>query len=144
MKIKIKRLKEDARIPTKASEKAAGYDLYACITNHITINPHETIVIDTGVAIELPDGYFGAIAARSGMATKQGLAPANKLGVVDADYRGEYKVALHNHTNVAQIIMPNERIAQLVIVPYLNVELYEVDKLSCTERGDNGFGSTGR
>lgn len=144
MEIKVKKLNMNATMPTKGSPYSAGYDLYACIDEQIEIRPHETVKIGTGLAIELPDGYFGAIFARSGLATKQGLAPANKTGVIDQDYRGEYIVALHNHTNECQIIVPNERIAQLVIIPYLSATLCEVDDLSETERGDGGFGHTGK
>ena len=138
------KLREDALKPTRGSEEAAGYDLYVPQNeNGIGIPAHETKLIDTGIAIELPKGTFGAIFARSGLATKQGLRPANCVGVVDADYRGEVKVALHNDTNEHRVISGGERIAQLVVIPYVNVELFEVDKLSDTERGDGGFGSTG-
>lgn len=144
MKINIKKLNENAIIPTRGSEYAAGMDLYACTNTQIVIAPHQTVKIGTGLAIELPDGYFGAIVARSGMATKQGLAPANKIGIADSDYRGEYIVALHNHSDESQIINPAERIAQLVIMPYLVIEFNEVDELTKTERGKSGFGSTGK
>lgn len=138
------RLREDALKPTRGSEDAAGYDLYVPqYENGIGIPAHETRLIDTGIAIELSKGTFGAIFARSGLATKQGLRPANCVGVVDADYRGEVKVALHNDTNEHRVISGGERIAQLVVIPYVNVELFEVDKLSDTKRGDGGFGSTG-
>lgn len=142
--IKIKKLNENAFIPTRGSEYAAGYDLYACIDNEVTIHPHSTVKIPTGLAIELPTGYFGAIFARSGLATKEGVRPANCCGVCDEDYRGEYIVALHNDTDADKIIVPNERIAQLVVIPYLNVSFEEVSELSDTERGIGGFGSTGR
>lgn len=141
--IKLKRLKENAILPTYGSDKAAGADLYACTYEHIIIQPHTTEKIGTGIAIELPEGYFGAIFARSGLATKQGLRPSNCVGVCDEDYRGEYIVALHNDTDEAQIIYPNERIAQLVLLPYIQCDFVE-DELSETERGDNGFGSTGK
>ena len=144
MNIKIKKLNENATIPTRGSEKAAGYDLYACIDAPITIPAHCTEKIGTGLALELPDGYFGAIVARSGLATKQGLALANKFGVCDSDYRGEYIVPLHNHSNESALVMPGQRIAQLIVMPYLPVEFNEVDELSDTERGDGGFGSTGK
>lgn len=141
--IKVKKLKEEAIIPTKGSEYAAGWDLYACIgSSHITINPHETVKIGTGLSIELPHGFFGAVFARSGLSTKQGLRPGNCVGVCDEDYRGEYIVALHNDTDIPQTILEKERIAQLVIIPYLDVEIVESD-LSETQRGDKGFGSTG-
>lgn len=144
MEIKIKKLKENAIIPTKGSEKSAGYDLYACINNDILIKPHETIMISTGIAIELPDNTFGAIFPRSGISTKRGLAPANKVGVCDSDYRGEYVVALHNHSNITQIVKPSERIAQLIVLPFINIDFIESDILSNTVRGDSGFGSTGK
>ena len=144
MEIKIKKLKENAIIPTKGSEKSVGYDLYACINNDILIKPHETIMISTGIAIELPDNTFGAIFPRSGISTKRGLAPANKVGVCDSDYRGEYVVALHNHSNITQIVKPSERIAQLIVLPFINIDFIESDILSNTVRGDSGFGSTGK
>lgn len=141
--IKIKKLKENAILPTYGSDKAAGADLYACTYEHIIIQPHTTEKIGTGLAMELPEGYFGAIFARSGLATKQGLRPANCVGVCDEDYRGEYIVALHNDTDEIQTIQPNERIAQLVLLPYIQCDFIE-DELSETERGDGGFGSTGK
>lgn len=141
--VAIKKLQEDAVIPTYGSPYAAGADLYACINEPITFQPGETILIHTGIAMEIPVGYAGLIYARSGLASKKGLAPANKVGVVDADYRGEIMVALHNHSNVAVSIEPKERIAQLVITPYLTASFIETDTLSDTVRGDGGFGSTG-
>lgn len=144
MKINIKKLNENAIIPTRGSSQAAGYDLYACTSTPIVIAPHQTVKIGTGLAFELPDGYFGAIFARSGLATKNGLRPSNGVGVCDSDYRAEYIVALHNDTNEPQTINPMERIAQLVVMPYLAIEFNEVDELVETERGDGGFGSTGR
>ena len=143
MNIKIKKLNENAIIPTRGSEYAAGVDLYACIDKPIEIQPHETVKIGTGLAMELPTGYFGAIFARSGLATKQGLRPANCVGCCDSDYRGDYIVPLHNDTDITQTVIPNERIAQLVIMPYLPVDFTEVDELTETERGDGGFGHTG-
>lgn len=143
MEIKIKRLNEKAIIPTRGSEQAAGYDLYACILGNVKIEPHTTVKVGTGLSIEIPEGYFGAIFARSGLATKQGIRPANCVGVCDSDYRGEYIVALHNDTSKVKIIEPNERIAQLVVMPYLSVNFKEVEELSDTERGEGGFGSTG-
>ena len=144
MKINIKKLNNNAKIPTRGSAEAAGYDLYACIEKPITIPAHSTEKIGTGLAIEIPSGYFGAIFARSGLATKEGLRPANCVGCCDSDYRGEYIVALHNDTNEAKLIMPDERIAQLVVMPYLAVKFNEVDELPNTDRGEDGFGSTGR
>ncbi len=144
MKIEIKKLRENAVIPTRGSAQAAGYDLYAAIDEAVTIKAHTTEKIGTGLAIAVPDGYFGAIFARSGLAAKQGLRPANCVGVADSDYRGEYIVALHNDTNSDKVIEPHERIAQLVVMPYLSVEFEETDTLSETARGEGGFGSTGR
>lgn len=144
MEVKIKKLNENAKMPTKGSEMAAGYDLYACIDKAVLIDPHNTATIGTGLSLELPDGMFGAIFPRSGIATKRGLAPANKVGACDRDYRGEYKVALHNHSDKTQWVNPGERIAQLIIMPCIDVWFNEVDELSETERGMGGFGSTGK
>ena len=144
MKIEIKKLRENAVIPTRGSNQAAGYDLYAAIDEAVTIKPHTTEKIGTGLAIAVPDGYFGAIFARSGLATKQGLRPANCVGVADSDYRGEYIVALHNDTDTQQVVSPGDRIAQLVVMPYLAVEFEEKEELSETDRGTGGFGSTGK
>ena len=143
MDIKIKKLNENAIIPKRGSEQAAGYDIYACTNAPIVIAPHQTVKVGTGLSIEIPNGYFGAIFARSGLATKQGLRPSNCVGVCDSDYRGEYIVALHNDLDEPQVINPMERIAQLIVVPYLAVEFNEVNELSDTKRGENGFGSTG-
>jgi len=143
MELKIKKLDPKAVIPTCGSAYSAGNDLYACIDETVVINPHETKLIKTGLALEIPVGYAGLIYARSGLASKRNLAPANKVGVVDSDYRGEVMVALHNHGEAPQIIEPNERIAQLVITPFLKVEFMEVEELEETVRGDGGFGSTG-
>lgn len=142
--INIKKLNEKAQLPTLGSEYAAGSDLYACLDEAVTINPGETKLIKTGLAMEIPVGYAGLIYARSGLASKKGLAPANKVGVVDADYRGEVMVALHNHGLEAQEVEPGERIAQLVVAPFLSVGFTEVDELSETVRGEGGFGSSGR
>ena len=144
MKVKYIKLREDAITPTRGSEKAAGYDLYANIDGNdsITINPGETVVIGTGLSFELPDNTFAAIFARSGLSTKSGLAPANKVGVCDSDYRGEYKVPLHNHSNVPATINHGDRIAQMVVMPFIPIELEE-GELSNTARGSGGFGSTG-
>lgn len=143
MKVGLKKLNEKAVIPAYGSEYAAGADLYACIDSEITVKPHETVIIPTGIAIELPLGYAGLIYARSGLATKKGLAPANKVGVVDCDYRGEIKVALHNHSGTEQTVSPAERVAQMVITPYITAEFVLKDELSDTVRGAGGFGSTG-
>ena len=168
--IKFKKLKPNATVPTQGSEYAAGYDLYACIDEPIAIQPHETVKIGTGIAItppkvrclfdqptstEIPNivyhydietniNTFGAVFARSGLATKKGLRPANAVGVCDIDYTGEYIVALHNDTNIPQTVEPNERIAQLVFIPYVTDTWQEVNNLDETKRGDGGFGSSGK
>ncbi len=143
MKINVKKLNEKAIMPTYGSEYAAGADLYACIDSEVTVAPHTTVMIPTGIAIELPVGYGGFIYARSGLASKRNLAPANKVGVVDCDYRGEVKVALHNHGEIAQTVAVGERIAQLVVAPYITAQFVEADELSDTVRVAGGFGSTG-
>lgn len=144
MNIKVKKLKPDATVPTMGSKFAAGADLYSAEDADIVIEPSETKFIGTGLAMEIPEGYVGLVYARSGLACKRGLAPANKVGVVDSDYRGEIKVALHNHGKEAQTVEKGERISQMVIAPYLSVNYEEADALSETERGEGGFGSTGR
>ena len=144
MEVKIKKLKNGAIIPTRGSEEAAGYDLYACIDDVVIIEPHKTQKIGTGLSIQPPIGYFGAIVARSGLAMAYGLRLANCLGVCDQDYTGEYTVALHNDTECPQVIDPGDRIAQLIFLPYINVDFCEVDKLENTDRGSGGFGSTGK
>ena len=145
MLINVKKLRENATLPTRGSAQAAGYDLYACIDGgSVTIAPHSTEKIGTGLAIAVPDGYFGAIFASSGLAAKRGLRPANCVGVADSDYRGEYIVALHNDTDEPRTVAAGERIAQLVVMPYLSVEFTEVADLDETERGAGGFGSTGK
>ncbi len=141
--VKIKKVSEDAKLPTYGTSFAAGADLYACSSETITFEPGETKLIKTGLSLEIPEGYAGLIYARSGLATKRGLAPANKVGVVDSDYRGEVMVSLHNHTNEVKEIEAYERIAQLVITPYLKANFEEVEELDDTERGTGGFGSTG-
>ena len=141
--IKVKKLNDKAILPTYGSEYAAGADLYACLDEPVTIKPHETVMIKTGLAMELPEGFAGLIYPRSGMASKRGLAPANKVGVVDPDYRGEFMVALHNHSEAAATVEPEERIAQLVITPFITAAFEETDELSDTVRGAGGFGSTG-
>lgn len=146
MKVNYKKLDDNAVTPSYGSEYAAGLDLSALIKSGARaqiIPAGETVKINTGIAIEMPKGYFGAIFARSGMATKRGLRPANCVGVIDSDYRGEIIVALHNDTNKRETIHNGDRIAQLVIIPYLPVALEEVDELSDTVRGEGGFGSTG-
>lgn len=142
--VKIKKLSKNAIIPTYGSEYSAGADLYACLDSEVVIEAGETYVVKTGIAMEIPEGYAGLIYARSGLATKRGLAPANKTGVVDSDYRGEIMVALYNHSKEAQSIAPGERIAQLVITPFLTADFMEAEELTDTQRGSGGFGSTGR
>ena len=145
MDINIKLINENAKVPTRGSAQAAGYDLYAGVDHEIEIAPHDTVKVDTGIAIEIPNGYFGAIYARSGLATNYGLRPANCVGIIDSDYRGNIIVALHNDTDIKQKIGINERIAQLVIQPYLPVSFnVVVDDLSETDRGSSGFGDSGR
>lgn len=141
--VNIKKVKENAKIPTYGTDNAAGADLYACIEEALSFNPHETKMVPTGVAVEIPSGYAGFIYARSGLASKRHLAPANKVGVVDSDYRGEVMVALHNHSEEVITIEPEERIAQFVIAPYLKADFQVVEELEDTVRGSGGFGSTG-
>lgn len=145
MKIKIKKLTESATTPTRGSTSAAGYDLYANIENgeQVDIAKGNTVKIGTGLALEIPNGYFGAVFARSGLATKQGLRPANCVGVIDSDYRGEIIVALHNDSDGTRVVNHKDRIAQLVIMPYLEAEFELADSLEETKRNDGGFGSTG-
>lgn len=142
--VKIKKLNENAKPPTYATDAAAGADLYACIEAPVTIDPGETAFIGTGIAAEIPDGFAGFVFARSGLASKKGLAPANKVGVVDSDYRGEITVALHNHSSSAVCVADGERIAQLVIMPYLRASFFITEDLEDTKRGTGGFGSTGK
>ena len=143
--VKLKKLNENAHIPHRGSEYSAGYDLHACIdTEEVVIPPHSTVKIGTGISIAVPTGYFGAIFARSGLATKEGLRPANCVGVADSDYRGEYIVALHNDTDTEKRVKNGDRIAQLVIMPFLEVKFEESETLDETERGEGGFGSTGK
>ena len=144
MKINIKKLTNSAVLPERGSAYAAGYDLFADITEDVVIKPHETFLVPTGLAMEIPEGYWGGIFARSGLASKEGLRPANCVGVVDTDYRGEVKVALHNDSEVARTIVVGQKVAQMVIVPFLSVEFDLVDELSDTVRGAGGFGSTGK
>ena len=142
--VKILKLKKDAKIPTRGSSQAAGYDLYALLdTESISIMPHETVKIGTGIALKLPELTFLGIFARSGIATKEGLRPANCVGVVDSDYRGEIIVSIHNDSNEIRKITNYERIAQAVVLPYISVDFEIADSLNTTKRGDNGFGSTG-
>ena len=144
MIVNIKKLDEKAIIPTYGTEFSAGADLYNLSEEPVAIEPHSTVLIHTGIAVEIPEGYCGLIFARSGLASKRGLAPANKVGVIDADYRGEVMVALHNHTDMIASVEPGERVAQLAIVPFLKAEFNLADELSDTDRGQGGFGSTGK
>lgn len=141
--VKIKKLNDKAILPTYGSTYSAGADLYACMDETVTIQPGETVLVKTGLAMAIPEGYAGLIYARSGLATKKGLAPANKVGVVDADYRGEVMVPLYNHSRMAVDVAHGERIAQMVITPFLTAEYMLTDELNETERGEGGFGSTG-
>lgn len=143
-KIRFIKLTPMAKTPTCGSKYSAGYDLSAAIGDNVMIAPHTTVKISTGLAVELPENTFGAIYARSGIASKEGLRPANCTGVVDSDYRGEIIVALHNDSDVMRMVEPGERIAQLVVQPYVSVEFEEVETLSNTDRGSGGFGSTGK
>lgn len=142
--IRVKKLKEHAILPTYGSVEAAGADLYACLDGEVTILPGQTVFIPTGLSMEIPKGYAGLIYARSGLACKRGLAPANKVGVLDSDYRGEFMVALHNHSSIPQTVCHGERVAQLVITPVFTPGFTEVTELSDTERAGGGFGSTGK
>ena len=144
IQIRVKKLTPTAALPTRGSAEAAGYDLRADLTGEIEIPPHTTQMIHTGLAMEIPKGYFGAIFARSGIAAREGLRPANCTGVCDSDYRGNYIVALHNDSETVRTVEPGERIAQMVVIPYLPVQFEETSALTDTERGAGGFGSTGR
>ncbi len=141
--VRIKKLNEKATVPTYGSPFSAGADLYACEDSPVIIEPGKTVLIHTGLSFEIPEGFAGLIFARSGLATKKGLAPANKVGVIDADYRGEVMVSLFNQSAVPQMVEPGERVAQMVITPFLKAEFTVSDELSDTLRGTGGFGSTG-
>ena len=141
--VKVKKLYENAKLPVYGTEFSAGADLCACLDEPVTLQPGETRLIPIGIAMEIPAGYAGLVYARSGLASKRGLAPANKVGVVDSDYRGEFFVPLHNHGSVPQTIEPGDRIAQMILTPYLTANFIEADTLSDTVRGEGGFGSTG-
>ena len=144
MDIYFKKLNDLAKVPTRGSKYSAGYDLYAATDSIVYIPPHSTVKIGTGLAMDIPHGYFGAIFARSGIATKRGLRPANCTGICDEDYKGEYIVALHNDSNELMTIEAGERIAQLIILPYQDLDFIEVDELQKTDRGEGGFGSSGK
>ena len=143
MNIKIKKLKDNAVVPTRGSKYAAGADLYSA-ENDLYIEDRQTVMIGTGIAMEIPEGYVGLVYARSGLACKEGLAPANKVGVIDSDYRGEIKVALYNQSGQKKLVKKGERIAQIVIAPFLAPGFTEVNELDETDRGEGGFGSTGK
>lgn len=140
----IKRMDKRAILPTYGTKYSAGADLYALLDEDLVIAPSETILVHTGICMEIPTGLVGLVFARSGLATKKGLAPANKVGVIDSDYRGEIMVPLHNHTKEEKVIKHGERIAQIIFMPYIMEQFDEVDELSETIRGEGGFGSTGR
>ena len=142
--IRVKRLRQNATLPTYGSAEAAGADLYACLDEDIVIAPGASVFVPTGLAMEIPKGYAGLIYARSGLACKRGLAPANKVGVIDSDYRGEFIVVLHNHGAESQTLSHGERIAQLVLTPVITPGFCEADSLSDTQRAAGGFGSTGK
>lgn len=147
MNVNIKRLTNEACLPMRGSEKAAAYDIHACLTEgkrQVTIPPHNTVIVGTGLCMEPPAGYFVGIYARSGLSTREGLRPANCVGVCDEDYRGEYKVALHNDSEEPRIIRHGDRIAQIILQERFDMEFTLVDELCDTERGEGGFGSTGK
>lgn len=143
MDVRFKRLNDLAKIPTRGSKFSAGYDLYAATEYDIQIPPHSTVKIGTGLVMDIPVGWFGGVFARSGIATDRGLRPANCVPVIDCDYRGEWLIPLHNDSNETMTVQAGERIAQLVILPYQDIDFKEVDELSKTDRGEGGFGSTG-
>ena len=146
IKVKFVKVREGAKVPERGSKFAAGYDLSACIPDmeRVIIHPGETVKIPSGLAVKIPDGYFGGVFARSGLSTKQGLRPATAVSVIDSDYVGEIFIPIHNDSNEIRVIEHGQRICQLVILPYLNAEFEEVDKLENTERGEGGFGSSGK
>lgn len=144
MKVRVKKVSNTAIIPSRGSSSAAGYDLYADLPEEIQIRPHETVTVDTGLQFELPEGYFAGIFARSGIAAREGLRPANCVGICDSDYRGNYMVALHNDSNEVRTVKVHEKIAQMIVMPYMMLEFEEAEELSTTARGDGGFGSTGK
>jgi len=147
VRVNFKKLREDGKMPTRGSDYAAGYDLYASLTcsdRTLTIPPHQTIKVGTGIAMEIPEMFFGGIFARSGLSTKEYLRPANCVGIVDSDYRGEVIVALHNDSDTDRVITNGDRIAQFLLLPVILIDFYETDKLSSTDRDDKGFGSSGK
>ena len=144
MNIKVKKVSDTAILPSRGSSSAAGYDLYADLPNEVEVAAHTTVKVDTGLQFELPEGYFAGIFARSGIATREGLRPANCVGICDSDYRGNYIVAIHNDSDTARVIKPGEKIAQMIVLPFMQLDFEEVAELSDTARGDGGFGSTGK
>ncbi len=143
MQVEFVRLDKNAIVPTYGTQYSAGADLYALPDGDITVKPGQTVLVHTGIAVSIPEGYGGFIFARSGIATKRGLAPANKVGVIDSDYRGEIMVSLYNHSSENQVISSGERVAQMVIMPYVKADFCECESLDDTERSTGGFGSTG-
>ena len=143
MELLVKKLSPGAQLPSRATEGSAGYDLCACLPEPMTIGPGKIGRVPTGIALEIPAGFAGLIYARSGLACKQGLAPANKVGVIDPDYRGEVLIALHNHSDAVRTVEPGDRIAQLILTPYLTADFQLAEDLTETDRGAGGFGSTG-
>lgn len=146
MNIKVKRMSEEAKLPTRGSEKAAAYDVYACLPDNalVTIMPHQTMLIGTGLRMAPPEGFYVGVYARSGLSSKEGLRPANCVGVIDEDYRGEYLVAVHNDSEVTRSVRHGDRIAQILLQKRYDMDFEEVDELDTTGRGDGGFGSTGK
>lgn len=147
MNIKVKRMSEEAKLPTRGSEKAAAYDVYACLPDKnapVTIMPHQTMLIGTGLRMAPPEGFYVGVYARSGLSSKEGLRPANCVGVIDEDYRGEYLVAVHNDSEVTRSVRHGDRIAQILLQKRYDMDFEEVDELDTTGRGDGGFGSTGK
>ena len=142
--ISVKKVRSNAILPVYGSQGAAGADLFACLDDPLVINPGKSAFVPTGLSMEIPEGFAGLIYARSGLACKRGLAPANKVGVIDSDYRGEIMVSLHNHSDEEQSIEKSERIAQIVFTPYVSAKFETVDELTDTVRGEGGFGSTGK
>ena len=144
MRIRVRKVSDTAVLPTRGSTSAAGYDLYADLEEDVVIAPHSTVKIDTGLQFELPEGYFAGIFARSGIASRDGLRPANCVGICDSDYRGNYIVAMHNDSDSARTVKVHQKIAQMIVMPFLPLEFEEVEELSETTRGAGGFGSTGK
>ena len=147
MNIKVKRICEEAKLPTRGSEKAAAYDVYACLPDEnapVAIMPHQTMLIGTGLRMAPPEGFYVGVYARSGLSSKEGLRPANCVGVIDEDYRGEYLVAVHNDSEVTRSVRHGDRIAQILLQKRYDMDFEEVDELDTTGRGEGGFGSTGK